>query len=151
MALVACSSSTPATPATPDLSAPVDMASAIAPFLGSWSTMPSASITCPNGTGAIPPLDSTFIVAAGSTPTEVITRATYSCTLVWQVSGNVATLAGSQSCMVADSGGGWNATYSSGTLTLDPAKASISYAASGTLVFIGPLNCTFTQSESWSR
>jgi len=123
----------------------------VQPYIGLWTSVGNEIETCnsvPHNTS----LNGLLTIAQGASPADVVTNAPNGCDLTWSVSGNTASLKGSQTCAVSGSAGGiWTATFTSGSLTLSGNSISYSDQGTGVLNTAPAIQCTFTQAGTFTR
>ena len=120
-------------------------------FEGSWFVAASEVEICTTGSH-VTTLVGLLPIAADLSDSQVATEPANGCNLLWNVHGNVATLAGRQTCIVPGSVGGiWTATFTGGAMSLSGNVITLRDQGSAVLELGGPIPCTFTQSGEFTR
>ena len=118
-------------------------ASNVDAWLGNWMEGGTQSTTCA-GVPVTTQLDNTVIITAGTKAGTIETNAE-SCTLVWDVSGDRATLESGQSCTVSSNGVSDTVSWTASTSTLN--GNTITVMAGGSDIN----NCSFTQQGTLTK
>jgi hypothetical protein len=117
-------------------------------FIGTWAVSGGTfSDTC-DGVGGSSTDTGNFTVAASATGNNIVSTDSDGCNLQWTPNGNTATLVAGQTCSGTINGVTFQATYSSGTMSLTSSTTlAVAAAASGTA---DGATCTFSNSLSAS-
>ncbi len=123
----------------------------VQPYIGSWTSVGNQIETC-NSAQHVTSLNGMLTITSGSSSGDVVTNPPNGCNLTWSVSGNTASLRGSQTCTVPSSVGGiWTATFTSGSLSLSGSTIGYSDQGTGVLNTGQTTQCTFTQSGIFTK
>jgi hypothetical protein len=120
-------------------------------WVGNWVSAVTQSEMCTTATTT--PLNGAFTIAQGTAANDVVTQSANGCDLTWSVVDETATLTPNQKCTVPGSvGGTWDATFTSGSLTLDGGQITVGDIGTAVLTIDATTtNCTFTQSGDFTK
>ena len=125
------------------------------PWIGSWNASVAQTETCAGSSGShTDGLNGPISIAAGSASGTIVTQPANGCDLTWSVTGSNATLTANVTCptVPASVPGTWQATFSSGLLTLNGSMIGVTNAGMAVYTPTGEAaqQCTFNQSGTFT-